>query len=64
MVNLSNSELQQHHANARATMYGSLAHGKTYRNRLQVEAYKDELDKRGLEPLDVEAGIFNGPGSS
>jgi hypothetical protein len=64
MVNLSNSELQQRHANASITAMEALGHGKTYRNRLQAEEYKQELDKRGLEPLGWEAGIFNGPGAS
>ena len=60
---LSNDDLQQHYANARATA-ACLGHQKAERNQALYGNYSAELKARGLQPDVSIEGVFNGIGSS
>jgi hypothetical protein len=44
-----------------------LGHGKSHRNEAEAKRYAEELQARGVEPLEyfdaAEMGTFNGSGS-
>ena len=59
--------LKSSYANAAATACLALGHGKSQRNESQAKRYAEELQARGVEPLEyldaAEMGTFNGSGS-
>jgi hypothetical protein len=59
--------LKSSYANAAATACLALGHGKSHRNEAEAKRYAEELQARGVEPLEyfdaAEMGTFNGSGS-
>lgn len=59
--------LKSSYANAAATACLAIGHSKSERNESQAKRYAEELQARGVEPLEyfeaAELGTFNGPGA-
>ena len=62
---ISNEDLFQFYANAKATFHHALGHNKSYRNEVLMKLYADELAQRDLvvHKSAAESGVFNGKGS-
>jgi hypothetical protein len=64
---LTNQELKQYYANAKATRQGCGGHTKASLNRDVMIMYATELLERGILlddwDIDMPEGIFNGKGS-
>jgi len=65
--NATSETLKSSYANAAATACLALGHGKSQRNEAEAKRYAEELQARGVEPLEyfdaAEMGTFNGSGS-